>query len=499
MQHILNGKEMHSCDETLIREFKVPSLVLMEKAALRVYDYVLSHYTKESIIGIVCGPGNNGADGLAVGRLLFDDGYNVKLYLCCEKDKFSSDEKRQYEMALSYEVPFCSDILELKTADVILDAIFGTGLSREIDGHYKEVITTINEFSGDKIAIDIPSGVSADDGKILGCAIKCNATVTFAYYKLGQLLYPGKSYCGSVEKYDIGISKRSFSDKKMGALALDKEDISKLYPKRDGDSHKGSFGKVLVVAGSKNMAGAALFCAKSCYLMGAGLVKIYTEESNRQILQTSLPEALLCTYENRINEDELESALAWADVVILGPGLSEETLQSKIAKFVLDHVGGPMVVDADGLNYISKHKNLLKRPHMEMVLTPHLGEMSRLIDEPVSYIKENKLSVSEEFSIYNNVVLALKDAVTITARPYLQSFINMSGNNGMATAGSGDVLSGMIGGLMALGMKGEDAAPLGVYLHGLCGDAAAIKKGKASLMASDILEEIPFLLKEFVL
>ncbi|MCR4674236.1 MAG: NAD(P)H-hydrate dehydratase [Lachnospiraceae bacterium] len=499
MKHILNGKEMHNCDETIINNFFVPSLVLMEKASLSVCDFIKKKFSKESYIGIVCGPGNNGGDGIAVSRLLFDEGYQVKIYLCCDKTKFSLDEKKQYEMAVAYGVPFALDLRELQTCDVILDGIFGTGLSRAIDGDYKDIIETLNEFMAYKIAIDIPSGISADDGRVLGVALKCHATVTFAYYKIGHLLYPGKDYCGDVHLYDIGISEKAFDPGKTGALSFEKKDIKFFIPKRENDSHKGCFGKVLVIAGSKNMAGAALFSAKACYLMGAGLVKIYTDEANRGILQSSLPEALICTYESKLDEGYLQEQLNWADVVIMGPGLSTETLQTKIVKFVMEHVSVPMVVDADGLNIISKYKNILKRPHMEIVLTPHLGEMSRMTEQPVSYIKENAISVAEEYSRDNNVVVVLKDATTITAVPFLQSYINMSGNSGMATAGSGDVLSGIIGGLMALGVKGDVAGPLGVYLHGLCGDMASLKKGKASVMASDILEEIPFILKEYVL
>ena len=499
MLHVLNGKEMHSCDETTILSFKVPSLVLMEKAALQVVSYIKEHFDMALKIGVICGPGNNGADGIAIARLLFDANYDVKIYLCCDRNQFSKDEKSQYESAVAYQVPFASNLDDLKDANVVVDAIFGTGLSRNIEGNYKEVIDTVNEWNLKKIAVDIPSGISSDDGQVLGVALKCDVTISFAFYKVGQLLYPGKDYCGEVICKDIGISPRSFLDKKIGALAIEESDVSGLLPKRMADSHKGSFGKVLVIAGSKNMAGAAILAAKACYLTGAGLVRVYTDEANRIPIQTALPEAILTTYENRINEEELVEALNWPDLVLLGPGLSQNSLQEKIVKFVFDGSSVPMVVDADGLNIVAKNKMLLKRPHMELVLTPHLGEMSRLTNHPISYIKENSIPVVEEFSREYNVIVALKSAATISAIPYLQSYINTSGNPGMATAGSGDVLSGIIAGLMAQGLKGEIATPLAVYLHGMCGDMAKMKKGEMSVMASDILEEIPFILKEFVL
>ena len=498
MLHILNGKEMHACDEKLIFEKKVSSLALMEKASLCVFDYMKSICTKKDLIGILCGPGNNGGDGLAVARMLSDEGYQVLVYLCCEVDKFSKDEKVQYDSAVAYEVSFADSLEDLKPCDYLIDGIFGTGLCRNIEGKYKDIITAVNEFPGKKIAIDIPSGVFSDDGRVLGCALKCDATITFAFYKKGQLLYPGKDYCGETVLCNIGISQ-NILEEKMGDLAFEKDDFMHFYPKRNGDSHKGSYGKVLVIAGSKDMAGAAYFCSKACYLMGVGLVKIFTHQSNKSALCSRLPEAILSTYENRLEEEALIRDLEWADLVVMGPGMSTEPIADKILKCVFDHVSVPMVIDADGLNLLAKHKNLLKRPHLEIVLTPHLGEMSRLVDEPVSYIKENLLSVAEEFSRDYNVVVTLKDATTIVARPYLQSFLNMTGNSGMATAGSGDVLTGITAGLMALGIHGEDAAPMAVYFHGLCGDYASREKGQASMMASDLLEGIPFILNSFVL
>ena len=498
MLHVLNGKEMHACDQKVISEFGIPSLVLMEKASLGVCSYIKEHFTKDSSIGIVCGPGNNGGDGLAVGRLLFDEGYNVKIFLCEESNHLSVDAKAQYKSAVCYGIPFVMYLEEIRDCDVILDAIFGTGLGRSVEGAYREIITSLNEFPGEKIAVDIPSGICSDDGRVLGVAVKCSATVTFAYYKIGQLLFPGRAYCGEVVLCDIGISAKMLEDK-MGNLSFEKEDLKEYLPQRTMDSHKGTYGKVLVVAGSKNMAGAAYFSAKAAYLMGAGLVQVFTEEANRIVLQSLLPEAILTTYDGKVNEDELTKAIQWADAIVVGPGLSTASTSVKILKQVLDLASVPVVIDADGLNILAEHKNLLKRPHLELVLTPHLGEMARLTGQPVSYVKENLLPLAEEFSRDYNVVVALKDAASVVAIPYLQSYINRSGNNGLSTGGSGDVLAGIMGGLMAQGLAGEVAAPLAVYFHGLCGEEGSKKKGKASLLAEDILGEIPFLLKEYVL
>ena len=266
---------------------------------------------------------------------------------------------------------------------------------------------------------------------------------------------------------------------------LDKNDLKRL-PVRKDHSNKGSYGKLLVIAGSKNMAGAAVFSGTAAYRSGTGLVRILTDEANRQTIQTSVPEAVLITYNDGFEEKLLLDQLQWADAVVLGPGIGLETSAKRLVEITLKHYEGPLIIDADGLNIVSKNPEwLLYKKHV--VVTPHLGEMSRLTGETVADIQKNMIKAAKDFAEKYNVICVLKDFRTITAVPHGLTYFNMSGNNGMATAGSGDVLAGMIGALLAQGLSEEDAAAFGVFLHGLAGDAAKDQYSATSMMASDIL------------
>ena len=289
---------------------------------------------------------------------------------------------------------------------------------------------------------------------------------------------------------EIGITEESFLGKEPQTIAFTEEDLTGL-PKRQAESNKGTYGKVLVIAGNEQMAGAAYFSAKAAYLCGCGLVKVVTHENNKTMLHTKLPEALIQTYEGKKAEKEsLIEAVNWADVIVVGPGLGQSSLSENILKTVLKTASVPMVLDADALNLLAKERELLKLPHTDLIVTPHLGEMARLADMPVDYIKKNLILTAEEFAREYNVICVLKDARTIISIPYGKTYVNLSGNHGMATGGSGDVLTGMIAGLLAGGVSPETAAALGVYLHGKAGDTAAGKTGHYSLMASDILDGI---------
>ena len=354
---------------------------------------------------------------------------------------------------------------------LIIDALFGIGLSRKLDDELVHLMERLNQSSAHRLAVDIPSGVSADNGAVLGGAFKADDTVTFAYCKTGMVLFPGAEYCGNITVKD----------------AITKEDLNFLN-NRAADSNKGTFGKVLLVAGSVNMAGAAVLAAKAAYRSGCGLVRIYTPEENRIILQTAVPEAVLTTYSaKKADTQQLIECLSWADVIILGPGIGKSDVAHSIVKTVLKNAAVPMVVDADALNIIAEQTEQLLRPHTELVLTPHLGEMSRLKQLAVSYIKENIEQVAEDFAREYNVICVLKDSRTVAAIPYGKTFINRNGNSGMATAGSGDVLSGIIGSLMAQGLSAEQAAPLGVYVHAAAADERSKTVSEHGLTAGEII------------
>ncbi len=490
MRYLVNSREMRQYDKNTTDFFKVPSLLLMEQAALTACEEIEKIADKGEEILIVCGTGNNGGDGLAIGRMLFLKEYKVDIVLIGDIKKATAQSITQQEILQAYGQTILYEIPNKKSYGIVIDAIFGVGLTRKIEGKYKTLIEEINMLDAYKIAIDIPTGVSADNGAVLGAAFKADVTITFAYDKVGMHLWPGNEKTGKIVVKEIGITKKSFMEHKPGVLAIESQDLERLAI-RSSHSNKGTYGRLLVIAGSVNMAGAAVLSGKGAYVSGCGLVRILTPEENRVIVQTALPEAVLTTYTSKKPEtDVMREAMEWADVILCGPGLGTTDASMSIVKQVLNNATVPVILDADALNLIAKDTSILQRPHTEMVVTPHLGEMSRLTGDGVSFIQTRLLEAAKDFADTYNVVCVLKDERTVTATPYGPVYLNLSGNSGMATAGSGDVLAGIIGSLMAQGFEADIAAPLAVYLHGLAGDEMVQETGKAGLIASDIIEGI---------
>lgn len=489
MKPLLTGKEMKKCDEVTINDFCVPSCVLMERAALAVVAAMEERDLCTASIGVFCGTGNNGGDGLAVSRLLYLSGYDVRFFVCGDKSHFSEEAKRQYQICLNYHVPEAAFSRELTGCEVILDSMFGIGLSRNLEGEYRDLIAEINQSLAYKIAVDIPSGVNADTGAILGCACRCDLTVTFGFAKAGQFLMPGASCCGEVLVRDVGIAAGALESEKTQYAMLEPSDVS-LLPALSMERHKGNAGKVLVIAGGEHMAGAAFLSAKAAFRMGCGMIRVYTSICNHMVLQSLLPEAVLVDYEKTFSEKQLLEQIQWADVILVGPGMGIDGTAEKIVAFVIKNAAVPVVCDADCLNIFSKHRSLLSGPHTELILTPHIGEMARLTGESILYIKDHMTEAAAEFAREYQVTCVLKDARSIVCVPYETTYINAFGNPGMATAGSGDVLAGVIAGCVAQRVPMSLAAALGVLIHALAGDFAAKKNGMRSLMASDIAEEI---------
>lgn len=514
---------MKQYDTNTMEVFGIPSLVLIERAALAaVAELERGGMQEKSRILIACGTGNNGADGLVMARLLHLKGHNIQILTVGNRSKATQENKKELEIAKNYDVPvvkaeeilFHSDCGDQKNAtacdfenyDIVVDAVFGVGLSRRIEGIYEQLLEYLNHLSAKKVAVDIPSGIDADDGTILGVAFRADLTVTFSYEKVGMRLFPGQSYCGTIVCRSVGIDDHSFftnikfTDEKHGhepaMAALTREDLS-MIPERRPHTNKGSYGKVLVIAGSMNMAGAAIFSARAAYLSGCGLVRVFTPEENRTIIQGTLPEAVLTTYNSKKPEMEaVIAAMQWADVIVCGPGLGTSDAAHRLVYSVLKNAAVPVIMDADALNVISEDTDILRKPHTDLIVTPHLGEMARLQGMTVSYIQDHLVESAEEFARTYNLICVLKDARTITAIPYERTYLNLSGNHGMATGGSGDVLTGVIAGLIAQGAKPELAAPLGVYVHGLAGDAAADEYGRYSLMAQNLLDALPRIFKK---
>lgn len=509
MNWIVNSDEMRACDQNTIMHFGIPSLVLMERAALQVVEQVQRAVPDIHTALIVCGNGNNGADGLAAARLLHLKGCRVTVVQKPDQGRCSIENQFQRDILERYGIHITEQIPADTAWDCVIDALFGIGLSRPPKGIYAEWLRKINEICTYKVAVDMPSGVSSDNGAAYDPCFAADLTVTFAYQKAGQILYPGCEKCGTVVTADIGITKESWLARKPSCVALGPEDLKRL-PYRPTRSNKGTFGRVLAVAGSKNMAGAALFCAQAAYRTGCGLVKIVTCESNRTILQASLPEAVLCTYVSDADDTDqryaavsaeaplqpdpvffaaLSDAAEWADVIILGPGIGQGSQARQIVCQVLRSAKVPVVLDADALNIVAGQMELLEQSSAELVVTPHPGEMARLCRQQVPQILHTIRETAEAFASQYRLTCVLKDAVTVTAGPS-GTCLNTSGCSAMAKGGSGDVLAGMIAALIAQGMQPEAAARMGVYIHGLAGEAAACKKGVYSVLASDIIHAI---------
>ena len=373
---------------------------------------------------------------------------------------------------------------------MIIDAVFGVGLSRKVEGRYRQVIEQMNRMRGIKFAVDIPSGLSATTGCILGCAFKADYTVTFQLKKIGLELSQGRTMAGRVIVPDIGISTDSICEDQEIVRTAGKDIYRKMLPDRPEDSNKGTYGRLLVIAGSKGMAGAAYLNAHAAYMTGAGLVRIYTSSDNREILQTLLPEAIITTYEE-YNKEELLSLLTWADSVCIGSGLGMSRLSEKILKTVIEYVKVPCLIDADGLNLLAENKNYLNQmAERRFVITPHMKEMSRLTGTPVEELKADRIQILKDFISRYRITCVLKDSRTLIASEEKGIRMNLTGNSAMAKAGSGDVLAGVISGWMVQGKEAEDAAELGTYIHGLSGDLAKFEKGVYSVMARDLIEYI---------
>ncbi len=492
MQYLLSSQEMKQCDKNTIEYFGVPSLVLMERAALSVYGEILQRFPKKEEKALVlCGAGNNGGDGFAIARLLHLAGYKIKILFPMEDGKLTPEAKAQRHSALQYGIPEIFD-WNGSSYDVIIDALFGIGLSRNIEGKPADILRSVNQATAYKIAVDIASGIETDTGQILGTAFRADLTVAFGFAKIGQLLYPGAEYTGMLHVADIGIDANSLMGKRPAGSYLKAAGVKELLPVRSAYSNKGSYGKALVIAGSFTMAGAAYFAAKAAYYSGCGLVRIFTAKENREILLTKLPEAIITTYEaGQTNWEELDDCLEWADAVLAGPGISQSAAAEEILAHALKKKQKKIVLDADALNLLSKRRELLHELSGERVITPHLGEMSRLLGKTVKKIQSEILKTAVSFAEKYQICCVLKDARTVIGMPDGTFFVNTSGNHGMATGGSGDVLSGFLTGFLAQGLSLKDAAALSVYLHGTAGDFAREKRGAAGMLASDILEMLP--------
>lgn len=504
MRYAVDKTQAKIIDDYTTQVIGIPSQVLMERAALEAVKVIKEEIDEEDRILVVSGPGNNGGDGIAAGRLLHLMGCRVAICLLADESMCSQGLREQLTIAKNLGITI-ENSDKLHEYNIIIDAIFGVGLTRDVSGEYEAAVNAVNNSFGRVFSIDIPSGISSDNGRILKVAVRADRTITFGYMKQGMLVYPGAEYAGVITVADIGFPQTALIKADPDTFYYERSDINRL-PVRPARSHKGTYGKVLIIAGSPGMSGAAYLCAKAAYRTGAGLVRILTSADNREILQSSLPEAIFSSYDCGDKdlltfEQELSEMIKWADAIAIGPGLSRTAGADRLLSLVLENAKAPLVIDADAINLLAMRLDKISMDCSgrleklsdilpgKTVLTPHIAELSRMTRIAADIISDNVIDTARQCSYNNSLIYVLKDARTIVAGEGMR-YINVSGNNGMASGGSGDVLTGIITALIAQGMSSYEAACLGVYIHGLAGDAAAERTGYYSLMAGDIIEAL---------
>lgn len=503
---ILNNSEMKELDKKAMEEYKIPGIVLMENAGIAVVDEVVSSIKAKDRkdVAIFCGIGNNGGDGLVVARYLINREISVDTYIVGNPNLYKGDAKINYEILLSMEASLYTlekerDLSELDGVinkySIIVDGIFGTGLHRPIEGIAKKVIDIINNSEKEIISIDIPSGINGDNGQVYGTAVKANKTVTFQLPKIGNILYPGQSYCGELLIKSIGIPKKAVENIEERVCLITEDRVKRNLTKRYGDTHKGTYGKALIIGGSTGMTGAVILASKAALRSGAGIVKAAVPKSINDIIESQFIEGITTPVEGLWNESQQTCGLLDEDAIAIGPGAGKNKDFRGLLASVIENALVPIVIDADGLNALAEDMSLLKALKAPCILTPHPGEMARITGLSIEEINRNRINIARDLSLKWKVITLLKGARTIISDESGRIYVNNTGNPGMATAGSGDVLTGMIVGLLAQGLSPLTATITATYLHGKAGDRAAKRYGQYSLLAGDILKEIPNTIK----
>lgn len=488
---LVSKNEMQAIDIRTQEEFGLPSLVLMEQAGERAASFLFERFGTKTRFVVLVGPGNNGGDALVVARRLFLAGCKVWTFLAGEKDKLTAATQANLNIyeKLGGEVKSIAvekDKLPMifMVADVIVDGLLGIGAEGLLKEPLLELVKAINETEATVVSLDIPTGIHASTGEVLGDAVKADYTITFGLPKLGMVIYPGAWYVGEIIIEHISFPPKLLTAESIKGHLVDLEDLAPLP--RPVDSHKGSFGKGLVLAGSLGMCGAAALTAEAALKTGAGLVQGLVPRELIPILQQLLPEMTLQVYDLAQEIDYSEY-----NCLMIGPGWGVTDEHRDYLLLALEEAKKnaiPVVLDADALTIIAKNNISFDCP---AILTPHPGEMSRLLGKSVAKVQENRIGWAQTLARDTGAIVVLKGAHTIIAEPDGRFFLNPTGNPGMATAGSGDVLTGIIGGLLLQGVPLGKAAVTGVYLHGLAGDLARERLGSRSLLARDIIDSLP--------
>lgn len=493
--------EMRTLDRRATEEFGIAEDLLMENAGHAVYFVMLQELgIKDKKFVVFCGGGNNGGDGLVVARKIHSNGGEVKVFLLDDEAKFKGAAKENFQIVSRMPIDMSrvssidSVIPELFDCDAVVDAIFGTGLIRKVSGLYKEVIQLINESQSMVFSVDIPSGINGNTGEVMGLAVEADYTVAFGLPKLGNMLFPGYHHCGKLHVSHISFPPALHDSGSMKVAVNSPVEL----PNRARDTHKGDYGKALFIAGSSSYFGAPYFSALSFLKAGGGLSYLATPKSVSPFIASKGSEIVFVPQKETTsgsialeNEDELLEFSQTVDMVILGPGLSLASETQQLVRRLAANIDKPLLIDGDGITAMAGDLRKLKRREAPTILTPHLGEMSRIARMDVSEVSRNKIDVVQRMTKELNAIVVLKGAHSLIGYPDGTVFINVSGNSGMATAGSGDVLTGTIAAMHGLGLPLEDVVRTGVFMHGFAGDVAAVDKGEDGMTAQDIMDYLP--------
>jgi NAD(P)H-hydrate epimerase len=510
---LVTAAQMRELDRRAIEEVGIPSLVLMENAGRTTYQVLRREFPDLGPeVAVLAGRGNNGGDGFVVARYLANAGLPVAVFLLGRRDQVRGDARVNLEI-LARQGLTVTEVLEeshlnpvvhrLARAGLIVDALLGTGLDKPVEGLLAALIDRVNHLRAPVLAVDIPTGLSADTGEVLGVALAAEVTVTYGWPKLGQVLPPGRDYAGRLWQVDISIPPDLVRD--VGLELAEAQELRRLVPPRPFGSHKGTFGHLLVLAGSEGKTGAAALASQGGLRAGAGTVTLGVAASLNDILEVKLTEAMTLPLPQAegaraLGRRALEPILAAIDgrtVLALGPGLGTHPETQELVRRLVRLAPRPMVVDADGVNAIASDPSCLSQAAGPRILTPHPGEMARLSGFTTMEVQARRLDVAREAAARHGAVVVLKGAQTLVAAPDGRLSLNPSGNPALASGGTGDVLTGLIGGFLAQGLPPWDAARLGVYLHGLAADHFAARYGPRSLAAGDLIDLFPEVLGEF--
>ncbi len=516
---LVTAEEMREIDQRAMREFGIPGVVLMENAGLRVVEVILERFWEGRARGrkalVLAGPGNNGGDGLVVARHLFNRGAEVKVFLTAPPDAYGGDAGVNLAAARAFGVPLevaagssPSFRAVLASTDIVVDALFGTGFRGAPAEPVAGLIREVNASGKPVVAVDLPTGLEANTGRVPGECIRARVTVTFGLPKLGLYLEPGRSFAGEVVVGDISLPPALRRPDEGSFFLIGAEMVARLLPPRLPEHHKGSYGHALVLGGFPGYTGAVVLAGSAALRSGAGLVTVGVPASLYPIVASKLTEAMARPLAEGPRGglspgalEELAGLLERVSAVAVGPGLGQEPETGEFLRLLLQRLRVPVVLDADALNLLARAPDLLTAPELAdrrrlWVLTPHPGEMGRLLGKSPEEVQRDRLEAARASAREWGAVVVLKGAATLVATPAGRTYVNPTGNPGLATGGTGDVLAGLIAGLLAQGLAPEEAACAGVYVHGLAGDRVAAARGMAGMVAGDLLGEIPLVLRD---